>query len=248
MVSVPSKLHAEIACDVLSAGAHVLVEKPLALTVEKGEQIVNTAQKYNRMVFGGHVERFNPAITSFRQTIADGVLGQVYNISNLRVAPYPKRIVDTGIIFDLGSHDLDLLSFLYDQPIKRVTCVGGQKVHHFEDHVNILCEFNDGCAGFIELSWLSPYVVRRVFATGESHFCLVDLDLKKVSIHGKQFIGMREVPEGDALRLELQHVLDVVKNGGKPLVGGNESLQTLKACEAALESLRLGGVSVEVNP
>ena len=98
--------------DALDAGAHVLVEKPIAATIEEGQRLIKKAKSLNRQLMVGHIVRFNPATQMLKQKIQAGDLGRIYQIVSRRVGPFPARIRDVGVIVDLAPHDLDLMRFL----------------------------------------------------------------------------------------------------------------------------------------
>jgi len=183
-IAVPTSLHMEVALAALEAGCHLLIEKPISDTLDSAGAIIESAKERGRKVFVGHVERFNPAVIALKEAISSGKLGEVHSISNLRVGAYNRRIFDTGIILDLGSHDIDLISYLYGRKAEAVFALGAAKIHEYEDHAAISLKFAESAAGYIELSWLSPYKVRKMFVVGTEHFGLVDLIQQSLIVYG----------------------------------------------------------------
>jgi predicted dehydrogenase len=105
-IAVPTALHEEVALAALEAGAHILVEKPIAATVEEGRRLIERANVLNRSLMVGHIVRFNPAIQALKQRLLAGDLGRIFQIICRRVGPFPARIRDVGVVVDLAPHDL----------------------------------------------------------------------------------------------------------------------------------------------
>jgi predicted dehydrogenase len=118
-IAVPTVLHEEVALAALESGAHILVEKPIAATLEEGRQIIAQARDLNRILMVGHIVRFNPAIQALKQKLLAGELGRIFQIVCRRVGPLPTRIRDIGVVIDLAPHDLDLMRFRPADPLRR---------------------------------------------------------------------------------------------------------------------------------
>ncbi len=240
-VAVPTSLHKEVALAALELGSHVLIEKPISDLEDAAREINRVAENRGRKVFVGHVERFNPAVIALKEVIISGKLGEVHSISNLRVGAYNRRIFDTGIILDLGSHDIDLISYLYGLKAESVFAIGSAKIHEYEDHAAISLRFTESAAGYIELSWLSPYKVRKMFVVGTEHFGLVDLLEQSLIIYdGKDWADTGLVEREEPLRLQLRTIADAVLNDLPPQVSGEDSLYTLRVALGAIASYRSG--------
>ena len=251
-IAAPTSHHFDIACDALDAGCHLLIEKPVTDDVHSASELLSRAQSAGRMVAVGHIERFNPAVMELRQIIESGELGEVLTINNLRVGPYHGRILDTGIVLDLGTHDVDLISYLFGQRADSVFATAQQRIHNHEDHAVLQLAFPGGHTGIIETSWLAPYRARSIFIVGTQHFALCDLMNKIILVYednpegGNLLAGLREVPSGDALENELYSVVRNVIDGTRPLSTAEDSIYALRVCEAALSSIKLGK-SVEIS-
>lgn len=236
-IAVPTSLHREVALAALEAGCHLLIEKPISDTIEGAQAIIDSARERSLKVFVGHVERFNPAVIALKQAIDQGMLGEVHSISSLRVGARNVRIFDTGIILDLGSHDIDLISYLYGRKAQSVYSIGAAKAHKYEDHAAISLKYSDSAAGYIELSWLSPYKVRKMFVVGTDHFGLVDLiDQSLIIFDGDNWANTGLVERDEPLRVELERALNAVANDLPPDVSGEDSLYTIMVALGAIES------------
>jgi UDP-N-acetylglucosamine 3-dehydrogenase len=240
-IALPTSLHRDAAVAALEAGCHILVEKPISDTLAGAQNIIDLARERGRKVFVGHVERFNPAVIALKEVIVSGKLGEVHSISNLRVGAYNKRIFDTGIILDLGSHDIDLISYLYGRKAETVFAIGSAKIHNYEDHAAISLKFTESAAGYIELSWLSPYKVRKMFVVGTEHFGLVDLiDQTLIIFDGKNWANTGMVQREEPLKMELRQTIQAVVEDLPPQVSGEDSLYTIRIALAAMQSYREG--------
>ncbi|OPX23528.1 MAG: hypothetical protein B1H03_01340 [Planctomycetales bacterium 4484_113] len=241
-IAVPTSLHHEIALAALRNGTHVLVEKPISNRLDHAREIVQAGAESCCKVFVGHVERFNPAIRSLKEVLQKGTLGQVHSIANLRVGRYNKRIFDTGIILDLGTHDIDLISYLFGHRAASVFAVGSlQPGRDYEDHATITLKFDQDQTGYIELSWLSPYKVRKMFVTGTRHFGLVDLIEQSIIVYdGQRWADSGLVSRDEPLKLELASVVEAVQHDLPPSVSGEDSIYTLQVALEAMRSYREG--------
>ncbi len=241
-IVVPTTLHKKVASDALKAGCHILVEKPIAATVEEGKELIALARKNKKKLLVGHVERFNPAVTILKELIDDGVLGDVVSISSKRVGPYQPRITDCGIILDLAPHDIDVISYLYKDRVKEVYAVAGKIFHSHEDHATLMLKFRRGTAGVIETSWLPPHRVRKLNVVGDSGVASLDFIEQKVLVYDKNWAREANVERGEPLRNELRYFIKLISNGEQPLVSAEDSLHALAVALTAIESYRNGRV------
>jgi UDP-N-acetylglucosamine 3-dehydrogenase len=239
-VVVPTFIHHEIASMAIDHGCHVLIEKPIADTVEHAQDIFRMADgkggsgKITLMV--GHIERFNPAIKKLKEMIKQGNLGRLLSVSTLRVAPYPKRIVDTGIIIDLGCHDIDIMSYLADCRVHEVFCTASSTVHHLEDNASISLTFENKVPGHIETSWLSKIKARKLFATFEAGFVLVDFIDQSLIVYDDQDAHDIPVVKAEPLREEIHEFMNCVNTGAEPHIGAEASIHALGVALAAITS------------
>lgn len=167
-LAVPTQLHYSIASDLLERGVHVLVEKPLALTVEEGQALVGQAHARDVTLGVGHVERFNPAVTALKERLDQGELGVVLQVSARRVSGFPPRVRDVGVVLDLATHDLDVMRYLTGAEVMRVsaeTACHLDRVH--EDMLCGLLRFENGVIGLLHVNWLSPTKIRELMVNGE---------------------------------------------------------------------------------
>jgi len=241
-IVVPTILHSQVALNAIRRGINVLVEKPIANTVENANEIIKAARDNKVKLMVGHVERFNPAIIKLKELIDSGLLGDVVSISAKRVARYNPRIKDVGIIIDLGTHDIDIMSYLYGEKVKEVYASAGSVVHSQEDHAIITLNFNNGGSGVIDTNWLTPHRVRNLTVIGSNGIAEVNYIEETLRIFDQEWIRDAKIEKEEPLKLELMHFIDCVQNDREPLVSGEEGRHALEVALAAIESARTGKV------
>jgi len=168
-IAVPATKHYDVAIDLLNKGKHLLIEKPLAVTVDEAEKIVEAADKNSVVVGVGHVERFNPAMSYLEQHT-----GNTRYIEAERLAPYPperpgqhRRGVEVGVVLDLMIHDLDLVLSMVDSEVESFDAVGIPVLSETEDIANVRIKFKNGAVANVKSSRVSdtPNRCVRVFQT-----------------------------------------------------------------------------------
>ena len=241
-VVVPTTLHKQVALDAIRKGTNVLVEKPIADTVGNADEMIKAARKKGVKLMVGHVERFNPAIIKLKELIDGGLLGKVVSISAKRVGPYSPRIRDVGIVLDLGTHDIDIMSYLYGEEIKQVYASAGSVVHSHEDHAIITLSFDSGASGVIDTNWLTPHKVRNFTVIGSQGIAEVDCIGQTLKIFDQEWIRDAKIEKDEPLKLELMHFIDCVQHDRKPLVSGENGRHALAVALAAVESAKSGTV------
>jgi len=259
-VAVPTAAHCEVVLDALSAGSNVLVEKPMALTVEHAEKMVDAARSAGRLLMVGHVERYNPAIVELRKRLMNGELGRVFQIHARRLSPLPRRIVDAGVVFDLATHDIDIMWHLIGQPVTRAYAETATTLQHsHEDLLLGILHFASGTFGLVEANWLTPTKLRELYVTGEAgmyHTDYLTQDLyfyengEVTTTDWNALTVLRGVSEGAMTRFvfpkseplagEITAFLAAVERGDEHgIVTGAEGLRVVKLALALLESSRV---------
>jgi UDP-N-acetylglucosamine 3-dehydrogenase len=167
-VVVPTEHHFAVARDVIRAGVPLLVEKPIAATIEEGLALARLAEERGVMLTVGHIERFNPAIRELKRSLDAGHLGQVYQIFARRIGPYPARIKDVGVVIDLATHDLDIMHYLTGSTVRRLHAEIGRRLHtEHEDLLSAMLRFDSDVIGVLDINWLTPTKVRELSVIGE---------------------------------------------------------------------------------
>src|SRR4051794_2775904 len=168
VIAAPTTAHVPLAVAAIERGIAVLVEKPLAATVEEGMRIVAAARATGVPVQVGHVERFNPAVLELGRLIAEGWLSSIYSIASRRAGPFPIRIRDVGVTVDLATHDADILSWVAGERPTRVYAETAQRIHaEHEDLLFGLLHFPSGTVAHLDVDWLTPAKRRQLVVVGE---------------------------------------------------------------------------------
>ena len=239
-VVVPTTFHAEVALDVIRSGTHLLVEKPIADTLENADRIIKAANEAGLKLMVGHIERFNPAVSKLKEIIDSGMLGKIVSISTRRVGPFNPRIRDVGIIMDLGVHDIDVISYLYGRKINEVYTIAGRDIHSFEDHASIVLRCDTNLSGTVETNWLTPHKVRNLTAIGLKGVAYLDYIKQTVELHDEAWIRMAKVEPREPLKNELEHFIRAIRENSDVISNGETSRHALQVAMAAIESYKNG--------
>jgi UDP-N-acetylglucosamine 3-dehydrogenase len=237
-IVVPTRMHRHVAIGAIEAGAHVLVEKPIADSVENAEAIISTAKRLNRFVMVGHIERFNPAVIRLKEIVDSGLLGKIVSISTTRVGPYNPRIRDVGVILDIGVHDIDVISYLYNRHANQVYAVAGADIHSQEDHATIHMRFDEEFSGLVEVNWLTPHKVRKLTAVGVKGVAYLDYVDQTVELHDSGWVRKAKIEQKEPLRNELEHFVNCIMNHKQPYPAGEDGMHALNVGLAAIRSYK----------
>jgi predicted dehydrogenase len=238
-IAAPTHLHQPIALAGIRAGAHVLVEKPLASSVQEGRDIIGAAKRASLVLMVGHVERFNPAV----EAIKDAIRGEdILSIAITRVGPFPPRMSNVGVVIDLAVHDIDLIRWFTDSDITEVQPQLSNAVAEREDIALLQFRTASGVLAHINTNWLTPFKARNVTVATRGKYVSGDLLTRQVTeCFGFQADGsysMRHLSVGHAepLRTELLSFVDAIRTGRMPPVTGEDGLASLEIAIACLEN------------
>ncbi|HTI00478.1 MAG TPA: Gfo/Idh/MocA family oxidoreductase [Acidisoma sp.] len=180
IIAAPAEAHYELAAQAIRAGRHVLIEKPIASTLEEADSLAALAAEHNVVLQVGHLERFSAA-----HGAVSARMGQPLYIEAVRVAPFKPRGTDVSVILDLMIHDLDLVLALVDAPIESVDAVGAAVASAHEDIANARVRFTNGCVATITASRISLKTERRMRIFAQSGYIAVDFAGRKLTAIGK---------------------------------------------------------------
>lgn len=227
--------------NVLRAGKHVLVEKPMANSVQEARKIVQFAKKKQRYVMVGFLMRFVPGIQRIKEAVEKGEIGTLVYATARRVSEWPERIGDIGVVKDLAIHDIDITRYLFgDDPEEVYAKAGSLRAKQYEDHAQIMLTFKGGKTAFIEANWLTPYKIRKLTVTGSRAIMSLDYMTQEITIEtsGQTLAPRYEVKE--PLKLELQHFAQSILNDKEPIITGVDGLKAVRVAEATLQSAQRG--------
>jgi predicted dehydrogenase len=238
-IAAPTHLHRDIALLCIARGVHVMVEKPIASSVEEGRDIINAARRAGVTLMVGHVERFNPAVEAIKEAIRGE---DILSIAITRVGPFPPRMSNVGVVIDLAVHDIDLIRWFTDSDIIEVQPQLSSAVAEREDIALLQFRTASGVLAHINTNWLTPFKARNVIVATRGKYVTGDLLTRQVTeCFGFQPDGsysMRHLSVGHAepLRSELLAFLRAVRAGSVPAVTGEEAVASLEIATRCLSS------------
>jgi predicted dehydrogenase len=248
-VCVPTTYHADASSALLAAGIDVLVEKPISFTIVEAEQMISTANRHDRILQVGHLERFNPAVMA-----AESLRNQPMFFEAHRLSIFTPRALDVDVVLDLMIHDLDIVLHLAQSPIREVHAVGLPIVSPKVDIANVRIEFESGCVANFTASRVSTEQVRKLRFFQPHQYISLDYARKDLlvidvapdtllaqasiddltreeSFHPLLPPGLRmhkpPVKEAEPLRLEIESFLETVRNRTRPKVSGEDGRRAL---------------------
>jgi UDP-N-acetylglucosamine 3-dehydrogenase len=257
VIATPTVHHHKIAMNFLDAGKHVLVEKPICDSIEKSQELVNKAEAQGLVLAVGHIERHNPSVTFVKEALENKQFGELISLTSKRVSNFPGRIRDVGVIFDFGVHDIDVMRYLAGDVVSVYARAGTfNKSIEYEDHANIMLNFENGICGVVEVNWLTPIKIRMLQLTCAENFVEIDYINQAVTVSSSSYkqvdeMNLYNVPiqynrnevsleRKEPLWKEIMDFVTAVENSSKPLVTGDDGLQAVKIAEAAQASYKTG--------
>jgi len=231
---VPTSLHFQVAKDFLEAGAHVLVEKPITVTVEEADELIRIAKEKNLRLMVGHLERFNAALLGLDLTHDKPLF-----IESHRLAPFKERGTDVNVVLDLMIHDIDLIQSLVGSPIVSIDAVGTSVFSRELDIANARIRYANGCVANTTASRVSMKTERKLRLFQDDAYVSIDLQQKVLTIVRKPPAGADAAPgqmvveercyeQGDALKLEIEAFLRSIRERRPPVVTGEDGLRALE--------------------
>ena len=238
-IAAPTHLHHDLAMACIARGVNLLVEKPIAPTVEEGRAIVAAARRAGVTLMVGHVERFNPAVEAIKRAIQ----GQdILSIAITRVGPFPPRMSNVGVVIDLAVHDIDLIRWFTDSEIVEIQPQLSSAVAEREDIALLQFRTASGVLAHINTNWLTPFKARTIHVATRAKYLIGDLlTLQVTECFGFQPDGsysMRHLSTGYAepLRAELLAFVKAIRGEHPPAVTGDEGVASLEIAIRCLDT------------
>jgi UDP-2-acetamido-3-amino-2,3-dideoxy-glucuronate N-acetyltransferase len=255
VIATPAETHYEIAKKALLAGKHVFVEKPLALEIKEGEELIEIAEKNRLILMVDHLLVYHPVVCEIKKLIDNGALGRIYYLYSQRLNLGVIRSKE-NVLWSLGPHDISVFLYLLNDFPVRIETSGGiyvQETQKIEDAVFLHLNFPSGVDAHAHLSWLDPHKVRRLTVVGDKKMIVFD-DMeprnklaifdKGVEWTEKEGISVRygdiylpSIPLNEPLKAACEHFIHCVEKGKRPKSDGNSGLEVLKVLKKAQESL-----------
>ena len=176
-IAASTSAHHKIALDFIEGGVHVLIEKPITVTVDEAAELVERASKKGVIIQVGHLERFNPAVVALKERIKRPVFIEAH-----RLSPFPNRSTDVDVVLDVMIHDIDIILNLVDSEVIGVDAVGIPVITNMVDKANARIKFSNGCVADITASRVDKESVRRTSLYEAHGFMTIDYGAQKISI------------------------------------------------------------------
>ncbi|MBF0528013.1 MAG: Gfo/Idh/MocA family oxidoreductase [Deltaproteobacteria bacterium] len=243
-VAVPTENHFAVAQELLSAGIHVLLEKPLTRTLDEADQLIDLAHKHNLVLQAGHLERFNPTV----QVVMPS-MGRPLFIEADRISVFPQRGTDVDVVLDLMIHDIDLTLALAGGSLKWLHAVGVAVLTPRVDIANARLEFDNGCVANLTASRVSIKNERKFRVFLKDAYWSLDLGQRRAITVGRtpsgadagREIAGREVtiPPLDALEEEIKSFIQAVITKTPPLVTGEDGRRALDVALKIMDAIKI---------
>jgi predicted dehydrogenase len=251
VLATPSETHADLGTRILKSGKDLLVEKPIATSVDDARALIDAAEANIRILMVGHVERFNPAVTELMRLVNDPVALEI-----TRVGPFTGRLL-ADVVLDLMIHDIDLARAAIGAEIVHVSSVGRAVRSDDIDLASALLQFDNGVVANITASRVSQTKIRRISLTQRDNAVIADLLRQHVEVHRiehSEFLtdggaryrqsGLVEIPflaqHGEPLMHELRHFAACVQERRVPLSSGTDGLAALEVAITIRDQILAG--------
>ncbi len=245
-LATPTESHAEIACALLEAGVHVLVEKPISRTLEEADRMIAAAGRGGAALMVGHLERFNPALVALRPHVRQPVYFEIH-----RVGQFTARSLDIDVVLDLMIHDLDIVLWLAGggSEVSDVRAVGIPILTDRVDAANARIEFDNGAVANITASRVGTEKIRKMRFFQPHDYVAVDYATRYASISslappsstgswpGVQVKNL-DIIDVEPLRTEIELFLEAAGSGAPPPITGHDGRRALELAERVLERIR----------
>lgn len=245
-IATPTETHCEIACAFLSAGVHVLVEKPIALTLDEADQMIAAADASGAKLMVGQLERYNPAMVALRPHVTKPLYFEIH-----RVSPFPNRSLDVDVVLDVMIHDLDAVQWLVGEDVKvaAIHAVGIPVISDKVDAANARIEFENGAVANITASRIGTEKIRKTRFYQTNSYVVLDYATKFASVTSLNpeaahpllgiSINRLEVNDVEPLRAEILAFLDSVDDGSDVPVGGADGRRALALAVGVLDKIEM---------
>ena len=264
VVATPVPTHADLAIQVLEAGKHCFVEKPMAQSTADAEQVAAAAERSGKVLMVGHLLEYHPGVEKLKQIAEDGELGDIHYIYGNRLNLGQLR-ADENALWSLGAHDVSVVLRLVDEEPSELHAFGESYMREgVEDVVFCFLRFPSGVAAHLHLSWLDPHKERRFTIVGSKRMATFDdMSLeRKIEVYDKGFdqdfssygeyiarsgdIHSPRISNEEPLRIECRHFVECVAEGREPRSGHASGLRVVRVLEALQRSLEGTGRAAAV--
>ena len=262
VIATPASSHHALAKEALLAGKDVFVEKPLAMKISEGRELVELADRNSRILMVGHLLRYHPAVVKLKALIDEGKLGKLCYIYSNRLNLGRFR-TEENILWSFAPHDISTMLYLLGEEPSQVCSQGGIYLNQGVPDVTVTTmQFGSGVRGHIFVSWLHPYKEQKFVVVGDRHMAVFDdvepdrkLTLFKHAVEWVERLPVARMEQGEPvqfthkepLRAECEHFLECIATRKNPETDGNEGLRVLRILEASQESLDRQGTVISLS-
>jgi UDP-N-acetylglucosamine 3-dehydrogenase len=262
-IAVPTKFHRDVAAFAMEQGINVLLEKPIAASLDEADELIALAKRKKLIFTIGHIERYNPVVLKMRNLVSSGRLGEISSIISTRIGGFPKVEPETDVILDLAVHDIDILAFVSGKE-PHVEASHGSKTFHSSnwDSAEILLKLGSA-SGFIQANWVTPVKIRTIAITGSRGYAVANYITQAITFHESSYLPYgdefknyvetfarftKHVDKGELeepLRNELTAFIQSIKDGRAPerLVKPEDARLAL---DVAMKASKLAGKAAKV--
>ena len=237
IVAVPTSAHTEVGCDLMEAGIDVLVEKPIAPDREGAQRLIEIAERRNRILMIGHLERFNPAVMALKRIARHPLFFEVH-----RLSLFSPRSLDVDVVLDLMIHDLDIVLDLAGCAPEEIRAAGISILSKKVDIANVRLAFPTGCIANLTASRVSTERVRKLRLFQPSQYISLDYSRQEAvafAVQADQKIDFQTLPveKSEPLKIEVGHFLECVAARRVPAVSGADGLRALDVALSILAKI-----------
>lgn len=243
-IATPTETHCEIACAFLEKGVHVLVEKPIALTLDEADRMIAAARMSGARLMVGQLERYNPAMVALRPHVTQPLYFEIH-----RVSPFPNRSLDVDVVLDVMIHDLDAVQWLVGEDVKvsEIRAVGIPVISDKVDAANARIEFENGAVANITASRIGTEKIRKTRFYQTNSYVVLDYATKFTSVTSLNpeaavpllgiSINRLEITDVEPLRAEITAFLDSIENNTPTPVSGEDGRRALALAVGVLQKI-----------
>ena len=237
VVATPTRTHAEIGRRLMELGVDVLIEKPVARTIDEARMLIETAGRTGRILQVGHLERFNPAVAAVEAVISQPLFFEVHRLSE-----FSPRSLDVDVVLDLMIHDIDIVLTLTKQLPEEIRAAGIHILSEKVDIANVRMQFPGGCVANLTASRVSTERVRKLRLFQPHEYISLDYtrqDAVRFTVKPPLSIGYAPLPvtKDEPLRLELESFFGCVVSRAAPRVTGQQALAALEVAQDILDKI-----------
>ena len=249
VIAAPAEFHADLAIRSFAAGKHVYVEKPIALTIDDAQKMIDASKKAGRILMVGHLLQYHPVFLKLKELVADGELGKLRYIYSRRLS-LGKLRTEENVLWSFAPHDISMILTLAGEEPDDVHGIAGSFLQDkISDFASIHMSFANGIKAHVDTSWLNPFKEQRLVVIGDKamvEFCDSEGDWGdklKLYRHKAEIIdGVPSIDKAEAEHIEVvqdnplinecRHFLMFMKNNETPYTDGEEALAVLKVLHA----------------